>query len=364
MGSVFVAPLSWGLGHATRDMPLIETFLRHGHRVTIGTSGPALHLLRREFPACDFVDFPDYPAPYTRSRFFVARFAAFVPAMLAAIRREHLFFTRWLAGHPCDLVVSDNRFGVYAPGRPSFFISHQLRFHVPAPLWPAGGLSEFFNGAHHRHFTRVIVPDNADPARRLSGRLSINRRSERAGRVFFAGILCAADAGRVPAGAADIDYLALVSGPEPQRRELERIVLAQVPRLPGRKVIVLGRPAEEFARRPGRRTLVLAHASRPRLNRLMRRARFVIARPGYTTMMELAELGLRHALFIPTPGQTEQEYLARYYRRRGWFLSRSQYRVDLARDVPAAAAYRGFPAMSRAAENAAGLYQALFAPCF
>ncbi|MCM8756849.1 MAG: hypothetical protein NC823_00005, partial [Candidatus Omnitrophica bacterium] len=140
------------------------------------------------------------------------------------------------------------------------------------------------------------------------------------------------------------------------------IVLKQAPGLPGRKVILLGRPGEHFQEQIDQETTVYSHASREEISKLMNRAKFIISRSGYTTMMELAELGKKKALFIPTPGQVEQEYLARYYKQRGWFLYRSQNLVNLPEDVVAAARYTGFPTMPRTEENVRRLYQQLFSP--
>ena len=67
MGHVFLSPLNWGLGHSTRDIPIIKELLSHGHEVTIGTSGNALALLKKECPECNFILFKDYPAPYSAS---------------------------------------------------------------------------------------------------------------------------------------------------------------------------------------------------------------------------------------------------------------------------------------------------------
>ena len=92
---------------------------------------------------------------------------------------------------------------------------------------------------------------------------------------------------------------------------------------------------------------------------LMNRARFLITRSGYTTMMEMAELDKKHGLFTPTPGQTEQEYLSRYYAKLGWFLSRSQYKIKLPDDVDSAMQFHGFPEMSKTKENVQKLYQEL-----
>ena len=90
MGHVFLSPLNWGLGHSTRDIPIIKELLSHGHEVTIGTSGNALALLKRECPECNFILFKDYPAPYSSSRFFLPKFVACIPILLRAMARERM----------------------------------------------------------------------------------------------------------------------------------------------------------------------------------------------------------------------------------------------------------------------------------
>src|SRR5512137_2737478 len=101
MGHVFVSPLSWGLGHATRDIPIIEELLARGHEVTIGSSGNALALLKKECPQCNFLLLKDYPAPYSSSRFFLPPFAARTPSLLQAISLDKKRF---------DEILSENRF--------------------------------------------------------------------------------------------------------------------------------------------------------------------------------------------------------------------------------------------------------------
>ena len=160
--------------------------------------------------------------------------------------------------------------------------------------------------------------------------------------------------------AEDLDFLAIVSGPEPQRTKLEEIIMKQVQTLPGEKVVLLGSPQKESHRKVDGHTTVHSYVSTEEKAELMNRARFIITRSGYTTMMELAELDKKHGLFTPTPGQTEQEYLSRYYARQGWFLSRSQYKLRLAEDVPDAMKLQGFPEMAKTQENVKRLYQDVF----
>ncbi|MBU0533611.1 MAG: hypothetical protein KJ887_02285 [Candidatus Omnitrophica bacterium] len=368
MARIFVSPLSWGLGHATRDVPIIRELLKRGHKITIASSGPSLVFLQKEFPQCEFICFPDYPPPYTKSRFFIAKFTAYIPIMIHAIRVEEKKAWQFFKENKYDLIISDNRFGVYSPDVPSFLISHQLRFSAPKVLSFAEQWAQSFNSYYHSKFTRVIVPDNSPDTVSLSGTLSLNTRKATQERIYYAGILSSI---RKIDVVEDIDFLISVSGPEPQRTILEEVMLKQVQKLPGKKMVLLGKPSENSeyqlpstTSKAGRNdsTTVKSHAGREEMSVLMNRAKFIISRSGYTTMMEIAELGKTKCLFIPTPGQTEQVYLSQYYMGKGWFYSKSQYSLDIIRDVEEAKKYSGFPAMQGSKSNAEKLYQELFEP--
>jgi UDP:flavonoid glycosyltransferase YjiC (YdhE family) len=357
---ILVAPLSWGLGHATRDLPIIRRFLADGHRVTILTSGRSEALLRREVPQCDFLTLADYPTPYTKTRLFIFKFAAFIPHMLSAIHRERLAARKIIEEGKFDLVLSDNRFGVRHPRVPSFFISHQLRFAAPRVLWPFQCIGEFFNRVHHRHFLRVIVPDVADERNNLSGTLAHELYWPKRERYYYAGVLSSTQKRDVP---EDVDLLISISGPEPQRTELERIVLSQLDKLADLKrvVIALGKPEVTEVSHPAANVEVHGFLDRVQQQEMMNRARMIVSRSGYTTVMEIAELG-KKALFTPTPGQTEQVYLSDFYEKCGQFHSVSQYRLDLARDVAAARTYRGLEGRHSTPENVDRLFREVFAP--
>lgn len=359
MARILVSPLSWGLGHATRDIPVIRELRDRGHDITIAGTGRAFALLQAEFPGCRFIPLPDYPAPYSATRFFLPTFIAGIPKMVAAIARERREARRIIGEGRYDLVISDNRFEVTAPGTPTVFVSHQLRYALPGALRALEPVTQGFNAMFHRRYAAVVVPDNPPGPLSLTGRLSLPTWPTDRSRVHFAGILASVhrEAEKTP-----IDYVVSISGPEPQRTLLEKILLPQLPRLRGRKVVVLGRPEASGKYTLDAQTTVHPHLPRREMNRLLNAARFIITRSGYTTMMELAELGKRRALLIPTPGQTEQEYLSALYARKGWFHSVSQYQLDLAKDVEAAHQFRGFPVMPRTVENARRLYEDVLAP--
>jgi len=138
-----------------------------------------------------------------------------------------------------------------------------------------------------------------------------------------------------------IDYLVIISGPEPQRTMFEQIIFDQIANLEGRIVGALGIPEKNYKIRIGG-AIFFSYISRNEMMTYMRKAKFIITRPGYTSVMEMVELGKR-GLFVPTPGQIEQEYLARHFMEKRWCFSTKQEGIDLRESVKKAESYSGFP---------------------
>jgi UDP-N-acetylglucosamine transferase subunit ALG13 len=370
MKRILVSPLSVGLGHATRVLPIVRHLLGRGHEVTVAGTGRALALLRREAPACEFLQRKDYPNPFSRGRYFVPKFVAMMPALQGAVNAEGRRLRRLLGRRRFDLLLSDSRYGIRSPDVPSLILTHGLRFVEPQGLRRAHDAGhawlarlEFLTEIHTARvlprFDRILVPDFADPERCLSGRCCHGLTRLPMNRVYYAGPITSVRRLDVP---LDVDVFLSLSGPEPQRTELERIILAQVERLPGSRVVVaLGKPEVKEVRRLNSRITVYGYLDRGEQQAMLNRAHLVVCRSGYTTIMELAELG-KKALFIPQPGQMEQEYLAEYHRRRGYFHAASQYGLDLAREVEAARATPGFPVRFDTAANVERLYDEVLGP--
>ena len=177
-------------------------------------------------------------------------------------------------------------------------------------------------------------------------------------RVFYSGILSGT---RQLACTRDLDYLIVISGPEPQRSFLEKVILSKIGDLDGSGVVLLGSPQRPKAATRRGNWICVSYVSTEEKAELMNRARCVICRSGYTTLMELAELEKDRALLIPTPGQTEQEYLSWYYKEKGWYHSQDQGHLDLLDDVEKTHKYHGFPAMPKTTENVHRLYDELLA---
>ena len=354
MGSVFVSPLNWGLGHASRDVPIIRELLHQRHEVTVGASGNALAFLKKECPKCRFIQFEDYPIPHNNGRIFLPTYTAYIPTLIDAYLSERKKAVKIFSQNTFDLIISDSRSGVYSEKVPSIQITHQLHQSLPLIAWPLELLGVYIQADAFSKFARIVVPDNPPERGALAGKLSRSLVPALREQIYYCGIVASV---RKEPVKRDIDYLIVISGMEPQRTALEKILMRQIPHLPGRKVVLLGKPTADQIRTLEDGTVIYSFVSSEEKSLLMSRARFIICRSGYTTMMDIAEAGLKSGLFIPTPGQWEQEYLSRYYEDEGWFFSRSQYGLRLSRDIPLATGFSGFPAMATTEENVRRLYR-------
>ncbi len=327
---------SWGLGHATRDLSLIKGIIEAGHEITIVARGRSLNLLKEELgSSCCYLEIPDYSSPYSKKDFSVPKFLSYFPVYMSQVVKEHEAIKKLVRREGYERIISDNRFGVHNREIPSYFISHQLRFLSPGRVKLFEMATEGFNYSFSKNsFTKFLVPDFKEDS--LSGDLSHDLKYFKERQVEYLGILSDLEKKKV---SQDIDYFISVSGPEPQRSIFEHKVLEQAPRLKGKVVVALGKP-EAPGERGSSELRIFGYLNRREQEDVMNRAKLIIARPGYSTLMELVTLG-KKALFVPTPGQTEQVYLAKYHRKQGNFHSVDQNSLNLARDVEKAKRYQG-----------------------
>ncbi len=336
---VLFAVAAWGLGHATRDLVLIRELLSGGNEVTILSTGRAIRLLRGELgDACDYVDAPDIPSPLSRRAFwFYVKMSVSLPLVFWTFWNEHRVVRQLWNARRFDRIVSDTRYGVFLREIPSYFVVHSLRQIIPGrPKYLEMGVERvqqrLLGGAR-----KVLVPDQRENG--LAGDLCHNLDCFGRNEMEYIGILSSVRRRPVE---QDIDYFITVSGAEPQRSIFEQIVLEQAHDLQGRVVVTLGRPDLPRTITDDGRVAIHSFMDRHQQEEMMNRARLVVTRSGYTTLMELAELG-KNALLIPTVGQSEQEYLGEYHERLGTMHTVHQSKLVLSRDVAAAESYRGIP---------------------
>lgn len=311
---LLVCALDWGLGHATRSSVLVRRWVDQGVQVTLAGNGRSLAFWTREFPELPVRELPDYAVTYAPGILLLPRLAMDLPRLWKVRQAEAALVASWTGEF--DAVFSDNRFGCFLPGKPSWFLTHQLHLAAPRTLEWCEDLGERLMARALRPFTEVLVPDT--PAEGLSGKLGHPVHPERFPPIRWIGPLSRfQDLGpRESAWSGPWETLSLVSGPEPARTEFESDLVRLLRSRPGRHLLVQGLPHLPLAKVPAPRDGVqtVPHLGTHDLAAAVKGARCVITRGGYSTLMDLEALKKLDAscLLVPTPGQTEQEYLARH----------------------------------------------------
>lgn len=343
-GRILFAVHDWGLGHATRSLVLIRALVKRGDAVTILMApSPGLALLRAELgDACEYFEYEDIPKPFSRyPAIFYFRMSCAVPQIWLRFALEQKATERLVRERGFDAVVSDSRLGVWSRAVPSYCLFHSLRQIIPGRPRRLERTVERAQRYALRGFSAILVPDAQGPAS-LAGDLAHDLALDWRGKLVYLGPLSELAARPVR---EDIDYFFSISGVEPHHTMLAQRVLAALPSLPGRSVVALGRPGATGDVREIGGATIYGYLDRKAQGEMLARARIIVGRSGYTTLMELAGFGKR-ALFIPTPGQSEQEYLARLHRERGHVFSTTQSALDIAADLPRAEAATGLPKLA------------------
>lgn len=305
---ILIAPLDWGLGHATRCVPIIKLLIERGHTVMLAAEGKQSDLLRQEFPNLELVPLAGYRLSYSAVRNLTGWKIFFqIPKILISIKREN----RWLATlcqkKRVDLMISDCRFGLHSKTVRTVFITHQLTIKSPIGRWTEGFLRKL-NYKFINKFNECWVPD-FEGKQNLAGELSHPPSMPRTA-VKYIGGLSRFDTTTQHAEATKYDVLIILSGPEPQRSIWEKKLLNDLDHYTGNAALVRGLPGEQTTINV-QGVDVYNHLTAEQLCSIALRSQLILSRPGYTTVMDLMKLRKKSVL-VPTPGQSEQEYLGEY----------------------------------------------------
>lgn len=298
-----MAPLDWGLGHATRCIPIVRALLQNNIQVILAAEGAQAALLKQEFPQLTCLPLTGYRVRYSRSRWLLPlKLLIQLPRLLATIRSEHDWLDVVIDQYQIDLVIADNRYGLNTKKIPCVFITHQLTIKAPS-AWLEKRLQKI-NYRYINRFTACWVPDAAGKEN-AAGLLSHPANMPKT-KVSYIGLLARFQ--KQPS-ATQFEYCILLSGPEPQRTLLENKILSGLSQVEGRILLVRGKPGSDEILKVPPHVTVKNHLPGNELGLALMQSEYIVSRSGYTTIMELLSLQ-KKAILIPTPGQTEQEYLA------------------------------------------------------
>lgn len=316
---IFFPVLNWGLGHASRSLPLIKNYLNNGHDVIAASDGEALVMLRRELPEQKVLQLPGYGIHYS-SKYMPFNMLRYGPGMLKAMKMENELTAAIAKREKLDCIVSDNRYGCYHPGIPSALVTHQLQVFTGQKLLDIYIRRQIRGWC--RKFSEIWIPDQPPP-NNITGDLSGVDTSPVP--KFYLGTIS-----ELTCKPADNTYdaIAVISGPEPQRTLFEELVIKQLSAINGKYAVVCGRPGSDETIHEEKNLTVIPYMTRSQLSGLLDKTEVVIARSGYTTLMDLANTGHK-AILCPTPGQYEQIYLADRLATLGQCIYKRQENINL-----------------------------------
>lgn len=324
--NILVAVLNWGLGHATRCIPIINELERQGANVILASDGDALLLLQQEYPHLKTIELPAYNIHYKGNNMFL-NMAPQVPKILKAIRLERKKLDSIIEEHKITTIISDNRYGMCHPAVFSVFLTHQLNIQVPNK-WLEAMVAKY-NHYFIRKFDQCWVPDHANEPS-LAGDLAHGSPLQN---IQYLGPLSRMS--KLAKTAIKQEIIAVLSGPEPQRTYLENKIIAQAKVLPYQFLIVGGKPKTMEQKHLAKNVQWQSFMDATALQKAIAESHIVLARSGYSTVMDLVAMGCQKVLLIPTPGQSEQEYLARRLAEKGFFLTENQASLNLERSIDA-----------------------------
>jgi len=304
---ILICPLNWGLGHATRCVPIIRQLLADGHEPVVVSDGLPLELLKQQFPTLRYIEYPSYPVYYGAGKSQLGAMLFHLPDILKGILNEHLWLRDLLRSEHFDQVISDNRFGMWNKNVHTVYITHQLMVKMPSKLKFLESLVHAIHLKFIKRYDECWIPDIQENGG-FSGDLS--HKYPLPPNAFFIGTLSRFNGMQDTLPNARYEVVAVVSGPEPQRTLFENDLINRFNKGEQHVLVISGQPHSiQKESRIGNIRLV-SHLNDSKMASVLLGADCIIARSGYSTIMDLAALGCLHkAEFIPTPGQTEQEYL-------------------------------------------------------
>ncbi len=330
---ILVAALNWGIGHATRCIPIIKALLKEGFQPIIASDGDALILLQQEFPKIKTYQLPAYNIQYAKNgNYLKLKLALQTPKIIAAIQKEQKQIQEIVKKENLKGIISDNRFGVYSTKIPSIYITHQVQV-------VSGITTEITTKIHQKimkNFTEIWIPDYKEKPK-LAGKLSENNPLKLTSR--YIGVLSRFKA-KKEKEKKKYAILVLLSGTEPQRSILEKKLINEFANQTQKVLFVRGIVTEKQTLSNTKHITFVNFLAQKKLEKAINQSDLVISRSGYSTIMDLAILQ-KKAFFIPTQGQTEQEYLAIHLQKLkiAPFASQAKFKLE---DLQKIAAYSGF----------------------
>jgi uncharacterized protein (TIGR00661 family) len=313
---ILIAPLDWGMGHAARCIPLIKYLQKTGIQVCLAVNFYQKKYFESEITDVEYIELEGYDIKYGKNAWDTTiKLLGQVPKIFRKIKAENAWLEKAIETYQIDAIISDNRYGLYSQKIPSVIITHQIA--IEAPIGEA--LINYWNRKLLKNFLECWVPDYESNL--LSGKLSVKHKDLN---IKYIGPLSRFE--RKDSKPPEEKCLLIMSGVEPQKSIFRDIVIAQAKKI-NIPLTIVGNDKSNFDKK------IISHKmlNTSSLQDLINGHKYILSRTGYTTIMDLYTHG-RKAILVPTPGQTEQEYLGKFHTGKQ-FIIQQQNNFDLKKGI-------------------------------
>lgn len=321
---ILLSPLNWGLGHASRLIPIIKYLEAQGHTCIIGAELRSADLLRKAFPHLTHENLPGFNVLFSSGEIQWINLLFQIPKFLYWKRKENRITKKIIHKHHIELIISDNRYGVKNKLVPSIIITHQTSPCLGPVFSFLRPMMTKIIGNWIRSFDQCWIPD-INKTLPISGILS--ESVPFSNNTYRIGLLSRLNPSILKRDLNDkipsTDILVILSGPEPHRSKLEQSIVKRFKNDHFKVILLQGKPELNAKNKQIGKITLIPHCTDSQLYYLMVKSALIICRSGYSTIMDLFAVN-RKAILIPTPGQYEQEYLAQHLTQNFGFTSMRQ----------------------------------------
>ncbi len=317
---ILIAPLDWGWGHATRCLPIIDYLLSKKINVVVAGNENYKKFIEEKYPTLPFIFLKGYDVKYASSAKLLGIKIAFqLPKIISRIYYENRWLKKQQELEQFDAVISDNRFGLFTKKCISIFITHQVEIETPLLKKIVNKLNWFFIKKYHE----LWIADYQENS--FAGNLSTLTKKFPA---KFLGNLSQLSSVKKDKEKT-IDMLCILSGPEPQRSIFEKIIISIFKKSNNKNcVLIQGLKSISVEISKNENMTIIPFANSNEIEHYFQQSKIIICRSGYSTIMDLVKQH-KNAVLIPTPGQSEQEYLGKYLAEKKYFLTATQHENEI-----------------------------------
>lgn len=289
------------MGHATRIIPVIHHLLQQHNHCVVGVTYATKKLIADEFPELEYVEVPSYHVRYSLKRPVWSQLLPKAVNFFRVIKQEHHWLKDWVKTNKPDIIISDNRYGMYMPGITSWIICHQLQLKTPL----LKGLANRIHRKLLKSFDLILVPDLPDMNQRLAGDLSMNRYG------FNCRYILPLSRLKKLNKPIKYEFLFLLSGAEPSQSEWLHQIMEHLAEITEQRFAVCS--TSEYIGPHFTHIDFFSNPTSLELSELLASSITVVLRSGYSSLMDMYVTKKNNLILVPSHGQTEQEYLAHYW---------------------------------------------------